>query len=57
MIEGAVFVRMLQVQAARFDRALNVQEQQRLVEGDAKFAVLIDRRHFCGIHSAKGDAR
>ena len=57
MIEGAVFVRMLQVQAARFDRALNVQEQQRLVEVDAKFAVLIDRRHFCGIHSAKGDAR
>jgi len=31
-----------------------VQEQQRLVQRDAEFPVLIDRRHFCGIQKSDG---
>ena len=40
VIQGPVFVRMLQVQSAGFDSVLNVQEEQSLIEGDAKLALL-----------------
>jgi hypothetical protein len=33
---------MLQVQRAGFDPTLNVQEEQRLIEGNTEFALLLD---------------
>ena len=54
VIEGAVFVRMLQVQSAGFDSVLNVQEEQSLVEGNAELAVLADGYPFLGIQEADG---
>ena len=40
VIQRSVFIRMLQVQSAGFDSVLNVQEEQSLIEGDAKLALL-----------------
>ena len=40
IIQGSVFVGMLQVQRAGFDPTLNVQEEQRLIEGNTEFALL-----------------
>jgi hypothetical protein len=37
LIEGPVFVRALQIQSARLDRALDVQKQERLVERHTEF--------------------
>ena len=54
VIEGPVLVRMLQVQRARFDRALNVEEEQGLIEGDAELAVLVDSLPFFGVQETDG---
>ena len=40
VVKGPVFVRILQIQSAGFDSVLNVQEEQSLIEGDAKLALL-----------------
>ena len=40
VVQGPVFVRILQIQSAGFDSVLNVQEEQSLIEGDAKLAIL-----------------
>ncbi len=42
IIQGSVFIGMLQVQRAGFDPTLNVQEEQRLIEGNTEFALLLD---------------
>ena len=55
VIERPVFVRMLQVQSAGFDPALNVQEDQGLVEGDPESPVLGYLRLFLRVK--KGDRR
>ena len=49
VIEGSVFVRMLEVQSARFDSVLNMQEEQSLIEGDAELAVLGNGCPFLGV--------
>ena len=55
VIERPVFVRMLQVQSAGFDPALNVQEEQGLVEGDPESPLLGYLRLFLRVE--KGDRR
>ena len=42
IIQGSVFIGMLQVQRAGFDPTLNVQEEQRLIERNREFALLLD---------------
>ena len=48
VVQGPVFVRMVQVQSAGFDPVLNVQEKQSLVDGNAELAILTDDCPFLG---------
>ena len=52
VIQGSVFVRMLQVQSAGFDPALNVQKEQGFVEGDPEFPILGYLRLFLRVQKA-----